>query len=218
MKFGIVSCTEWQLAQNVGDNRKKRLLETSFDSIVQRITDQATLEDYGRQKIRDYPGSKRVRIKLVLPPQTVDLFHNGAGGYRAQYCLGIQRGKDANRYVIDRLLEKLERLCANQPKRGCCWEFIKASLCDPDAWIWIHQGHWLRRKSLTDRNLIVKAWIKNGETQQLRKRALPIWARLTPDGEARLDVKGGSVDRCFNSIGVQLKPYRSGELHDLGYT
>jgi hypothetical protein len=47
---------------------------------------------------------------------------------------------------------------------------------------------------------------------------IPIWAQLTPDGETRLDLKGGYVNDNFHSIGVQMKPFRSRELHDLGYT
>lgn len=218
MTFGTVPDTEWQLTQNVSGARERRLLGTSFDNIVRQITRQAQLHDYGRQKIKKYPGSKRVRIKLVLPSQTVDLFHNGASGYRAQYYLGIRQGEAANRYIIDCLLEKLKGLCANQPKQGCCWRFIEASLCDPDAKVWIHQGIWSRHKRVTDRNLKVEDWIRNGNTLKLPNKTIPIWAQLTPDGETRLDLKGGCVNNKFHSIGVQLKPFRSKELHELGYT
>ena len=218
MTFGTAPDTKWHLTQNVGAARKRRLLETSFANIVQQITKQARLHGYGRQKSKVYPDSKRVRIKLVLPPQTVDLFHNGAGGYRAQYYLGIQQGEAANRYIIDCLLEKLKWMCSDQPKRGCCWEFIEASLRDPDAKVWVHQGLWMRHKRIDDRNLVVEAWLRNGNTLNLRKKAIPIWAQLTPDGETRLDLKGGCVNDKFHSIGVQLKPFRSKELHELGYT
>ena len=218
MKFGIVPGTEWQLGRNVGIARKRRLLNTSFHSIVERVAGQARLYDCRRERIKAYPGSKRVRVKLIVPTQTLDLFHNGAGGYRAQFYLGIRQGEAANRHIITSLLVVLERLCGVRPKRGCCWDFIEASLRDPDAKVWIHQGSWLRWSKCTDRNLAVHRWETNGKMMILRNKNFPIWAQLTPDGEARLDLKGGCVDANFYSLGVQLKPCRSRELHDLGYT
>ena len=155
---------------------------------------------------------------MTLPSQTVDQFHNGAGGYRAQFYLGVQQGNAANRYLIDSLLGKLKGFCEAQSKPGCSWKFIESSLCDPDAKAWIHQGIWIRRKKLADRNLEVERWDRNGKTKELRKKAIPVWAQLTPNGETRLDLKGGSVDENFLSIGAQLKPFRSQELHDYGYT
>ena len=71
--------------------------------------------DHGQEKLSDHPGLKRVWLVLALSSETVDLFHNGAGGYRAQFYLGVRQGEDANRCVIDAMLGKLEGLCATQP-------------------------------------------------------------------------------------------------------
>jgi len=218
MTFLTVSETEWKLSRGIGAARRRRLLETSFDTIVQQVTAQAQLRSYGRHQIKEYPGSKRVQFELVLPSLTVDLFHNAAGGYRAQYYIGIQQGEEANRHIIACLLEKIKRLCSEEIKRSRRWEFIEASLRDPDAKLWIHQGTWMRYRKIADRNLEVEAWMRNGNTQNLRNRLIPVWAQLTPACETRLELKGGCVDDNLRSVGAQLKPFRSMELHELGYT
>ena len=218
MTFGIAPATEWQLERNVGDARERRLRETSFDSIVEQITKQAELHDYGCEKIHNFPGSKRVWINLILPRQTVDLFHSGAGGYRAQFYLGIRQGEAANRYLIDSLCAAFKCLCAARPKQGCPWEFIEASLCHRDAKIWIHEGAWLSDNIPTDQNLVVDRWEQNADRNTLQHRFEPFWAKLTPDRETQLQLKGGCVDETFQPIDVQLKPSRSQELHDHGYT
>lgn len=218
MAFGIAPATEWQLEQRVGKARKRRLLETSFDSIVQQITEQTELHDYECEEVKKFPGSKRVWFKLILEPPVVDLFHNGAGGYRAQFYLDILQGEKANRCVIDSLLATLKCLCAARPKEDCSWEFIEASLCHHDAKIWIHEGAWLSDNRPADRNLVIDRWEQNAHKITLQHRFEPSWARLTPDSETRLELKGGCVDETINSIDVQLKPSRSLELHDHGYT
>jgi hypothetical protein len=41
---------------------------------------------------------------------------------------------------------------------------------------------------------------------------------LTPENETRLEIKGGCVGESFVPIDIYLKPSRSQELHDHGYT
>ncbi len=218
MMFGIVPDTKWRLTGRIKSSRRERLLDTSFSSIVQKISAEAQLNDHKCCSIRDYVGAKRAQIKLDLPCETVDLFHNGASGYRAQYYLRTEHGKAADRYLIDSLLPWLKCACAAQPKRDCCWEFIKASLCHSDAKIWIHEGAWLSDNRDTDRNLIVERWERNAHAITLRHRFEASWAHLTPDTETQLELKGGCIDETFEPIDVLLKPHRSQELHDHGYT
>lgn len=218
MEFGIASATEWQLERRIGKNRKRRLLEKSFDTIVQQISEKAELHDYGCKEIRRFPGLKRVWFKLILEPPIVDLFHNGAGGYRAQFYLDIRQGVKANRCVIESLLAPLESLCAARPKEGCSWRFIQASLCHHDAKVWIHEGAWLTDNRSADQNLVIDRWEQNARKITLQHRFEPSWARLTPKSESQLELKGGCVDETFVPVDVQLKPSRSLELHDHGYT
>jgi hypothetical protein len=216
--FKSVAAAKWQLESNVGTGRKSCLLKTSFRSIVEQVTNKTALRDYGREKIRKFPGSKRVWIKLVLPRRVIDLFHNGAGGYRAQFYISVEQGEAANRYLINALHNRLKSLCKIHKKRGCDWEFVAASLRDPDAKVWIHQGTWLRAKKLNDRNLKVERWLQHERSQNSKIRAKAIWAQLTPNGETVLEIMGGCVDSNLKSIGKELKPKRSQELHRFGFT
>lgn len=219
MKFGIAPATKWKLGQNMGRTRKRRLLETPFESIVQHIIEQAELHDYECEPIDKCPGAKRVWVQLKLSCQTVDLFHNGAGGYRAGFYLGVQQGEAANRYLIDSFLAALKSLCSARPKRNCPWELIEASLRHHDAKIWIREGAWLTDNRATDRNLMVDRWEQNAKEKVMMKyRFEASWARLTPDSETRLELKGGCVDETCSPVDVQLKPSRSQELHDHGFT
>jgi|SRR5215203_3109430 len=217
-EFPLASAAEWQLGSNIGTIRKRRLIEMPFENIVRRIVNNAELCDYGRNKIRKFPGSWRAWVKLILPSQTVDLFHNGAGGYRAAFYLSIEHGAAANRYLINCLLEKLESQCRARPKRGCPWDFVAASLSDADAKAWIHQGVWSRLKKVIDRNLQVDHWAENARKLTPEDRKLAVWAQLTPLSERGLDIKGGCVDENLCSIGKQLKPQRDKQLHLLGFT
>ena len=218
MEFGIVPAREWKLKEAVGACRRTRLLETPFDSIVQQIADEAVLTEYRWCEIEKLRNAKRIWIRLALPPQTVDLFHNGAGGYRAQFYLSVEQGEAANACVINSLLRRARILCAAQPNLSCRWESLEASLCHRDAKIWIHEGAWLSDNKPCVRNLIVDRWERNSYKITLAYRFEPCWAKLTPDSEIHLELKGGCVDQAFRSIDVSLKPSRSRELYEHGYT
>jgi hypothetical protein len=165
-----------------------------------------------------FPGAQRILIKLALPSPTVDRFHNGASGYRAQFYFGAQQGEAANRRFIDSLLDRVENYCWTQPALGCSWESIEASLRHHDAKIWIHEGAWLSDNKPGDWNLLVDRWEKNADKITLAHRFEPSWARLTPDNEINLELKGGCLDRTLQPIDVLLKPSRSSQLHHHGYT
>ncbi len=218
MRFAVVSEDIWQLSAKIGPGRRKRLLETPFEEIVQRIVREARLGGHGRQGIKKHPSSKRVLLNLETSAEAIDLFHNGAGGYRAQFLIGVSQGIIANRFVIDALLNRLECLCKANPTRGCTWDFVERSLCDRDAKVWIYQGIWFRQCRLLDRHLFVERWRRNGEEMVLRRRRIPTWAKLTPSSETRLQLKGGCLDEAHRTIGVPTKSGRSEELHCFGYT
>jgi hypothetical protein len=218
MHFKVVSEDTWRFSGRVRGGRRKKLLKTPFEDIVERIEKEALLGSHYREPIRRHPGSHRIVLKLVMSAEALDLFHNGAGGYRAQFLAGALEGIAAKRFVIGVLLRRLERLGNARLAGECTWDFLERSLCDPDAKVWIHQGTWFRQSRLLDRNLVVERWCRNGEEMVLRKGRMPIWAKLTPSCETRLELKGGCLDATNKTIGVQLKPHRSCELHCLGYT
>jgi hypothetical protein len=218
MVFDAVPATEWGLKRAVGASRRKRLLETPFDGIIQQIVSKAVLHGCRWKQMCKFPDASRVEISLLLPSQTVDLFHNGASGYRAQFYLGVQQGEAANRCFIDSLLPATERIYAARSELGSHWEFVRASLSHRDAKIWIREGAWLSDNRPSDRNLLVHRWRQNAGKITLAYRFEPSWAELTPASETCLELKGGCLDQFSQPLDVSLKLSRSRELHEHGYT
>jgi hypothetical protein len=153
--FEIVPAEEWQLADRIGSERKRRLLQTDYSSIVERIADQIEMKECEREQSKCISGTSRIKIKLALRAQTVDLFHNGAGGYRAQFYLGVKEGEKANRFLIDHLIDRLKTLCATGSGEKVGLDFIEESLRHAEAKTWIYEGAWLTDSLAEDRNLFV---------------------------------------------------------------
>jgi hypothetical protein len=116
------------------------------------------------------------------------LFHNGAGGYGAQFYESIRQGEQANRYILDRL-SHIDR------------EILKSRT----AKIWIYQGQWLRRQRHAMRNLRVERWHRNFHVCPKLVR----YGYLTPDNETRLVIKGESPKSLDD---------RNERIYNYGYT
>lgn len=65
-----------------------------------------------------------------------------------------------------------------------------------------------------DRNLMVKRWLKANPKD--RKRLL--WTTLTPATEVRIDLKGAPLTLEGKPLSASLKPRRSIDIHEVGYT
>ena len=194
--FHLVRATEWTVVQ-IDARRHKRLLTTSFESIVQRISSGAVVAGHRREKgkSKHLQDAHRAVIELRLPATIVDCFHNGAGGYRAQFYRSASNGEKANCYLILSVLDRLIALCRVQPKRGLPAEFIEASLRHPAAKVWIHQGRWLRCRRLADRKLHIQRWLSGLQNEDARVRdKLAVWAQLAPSSE-RMNSPHGRLAR-----------------------
>ena len=202
MAFGIVPDTEWHLKDRIGIDRKKRLLNTPLEEIISRIV---TTAEFCDLKPEPYKKGldlklKRISFRLRLPSQIVDLFHNGAGGYRAQYYLSVSDGENASRCVITEVQESLKKRRAELSDIQCSLEFIEASLCHHQAKIWIYEGRWLTDNASADRNLVVDRWEESANTKIWPYRFEASWVQLTPDSEALLDLKGGWINTALKHV------------------
>ena len=147
------------LAASVGRARLAALLDgPSFGEIVKRVSARAELGRQWRQRASSQKGCYRACITLVLPKSTVDSFHNSASGYRAQYYQDPSLGDGANRYALELLVPRIEKLVHGREKRTCPWWWVERSLLDPSSKVWIHQGSWLRQARHVDRCLRVERW------------------------------------------------------------
>jgi hypothetical protein len=215
--FGTVPSAEWHL-DILDEARKLRLLSTPFQSIVDGIVRDAVLEIYPPDLDQQCRRLARVIIELKLPRETVDLFHNGSSGYRAQFYLGIDQGVRADRYCIDALMGKVHDLCAQGNHADLSREFIEASLRHNEAKVWIQEdGWWLDRKAADDK-LIVDRWTQNSQKCRECPDIMAKWATLTPANVTVLECKGGFVDSLGAPIDRHHKPHRSEQIRDCGYT
>ena len=199
--------------------RERLLRPTSYERIVARLAAEATLHDHGLKRARR-KGSRRffrVEITLRVDRATVDLFHNGPSGYRAQYYRGVRNGERANADAVERLLPVIRGLLARRAKRTCPWWLVERSLRDASAKVWIHQGRWWRHGRREDRHLLVRRWVTALRSPREKHRRKAGWAGLTPNRETRIDVKGGFLTLEGERSGT-LKDNRSRDIRDLGFT
>jgi len=214
--FVCLSSLEWQLHPRVRGSRRLRLLRgTSFGRIVQSILEQAAIASHKREKLGR--GYYCAVVILEMDAALVDLFHNSAAGYRAQYYGGTQKGESANKYAIRSLSSRIIKLLNSRQKRTCPPGWLEKSILHPEAKLWIHQGRWLRLAKHSGRNLLVRRWLNQPRTPR-RERKLRRWASLTPRDETRIDLKGAPIRLDGRPRTKSLKPNRGRDIHLFGYT
>lgn len=116
MNFDVVPAHKWRLDGKLESARTDRLLKTRFNEIVHQVIEQATLHSCRCKQVKRI-SAKRAALVLQLPSTIVDLFHNGAGGYRASFFQAIATGEAANRFIIDSLLPLLKVFVLNNPNK-----------------------------------------------------------------------------------------------------
>jgi hypothetical protein len=217
MNFVLIEPSIWRLSNRLDAGRKSRLLAIPFLEIVDRLVASVRWTRCHPQPLRTRDGYTRAELELKFPTDLADLFHNGAGGYRAQYYEDMELGERANRHAIEALFAKLKQLPIPKGEHDCEWDFIEVSLSDPDAKIWIsEEGPWYWNTSEEAQNLSVSRWLQNAP--RIADRTFERWhPGLTPDDEPRLEIKGGALDDKLVG-GIVLKPFRSEDVHDLGFT
>ena len=209
---------EWQFADGLEDDRRQRLNDGPlYTEIIHRIVSEAVVRFHARRRCCSDHEYFRVEVTLELSSEIVDLFHNSAGGYRAQYYRSASLGDQANAYALRRIVPRIVGLLS-QAKRTCPESWVRLSLLDNAAKLWIHQGLWLRHAQRTDRQLRVDRWDyrRPGLNPTHRKRAL--MAALLPAHETLLDIKGGFLHAQTGISLRSLKPTRAGDIHAFGFT
>lgn len=210
-EYWLASAAEWQL-YDMGDDRKERLMGASFVQIVQRIESESLIGLPVMKKMTDHPGMRRVEIRLSLATDVVDLFHNGAGGFRAQFLRAPSDGIRANRFIFD-ILSK--RIVEEHGLKGTAEE---VSLRHEHARAWINEGAWLTDVPVTCRGLTVPFWENNASKIHMGLRFEADWARKVPDSETEIVLKGGCVDADGNAADIDVKPSWAYEVHTHGYS
>jgi hypothetical protein len=186
----------------------------TFEEIVRQIGERSKILSHKRAILRDCAGYFRFEVTLEMSATIVDLFHNSAAGYRAQYYYGVKNGEAANEYAVRKLVPRIMQLLEGSQKRTCPLSWVEKSLLQPEAKLWIHQGSWLRLGKLTDRNLLVGRWLD----YRRDKKRKDCWPLLTPEHETQIDLKGAPLTLEGKPYNKSLKPDRGKHIHDAGYT
>lgn len=219
-RFVCISQREWRLSDKLDGGRRKRLLSgPPLEEIVELMANSATVSSHKRERCRSYPQYYRVVIALKIDSEIVDLFHNSACGYRSQYYRSVKHRQRANDYAVKTLVPRIVQLLTGHAKRTCplCW--VRKSLSNVDAKLWIHQGCWLRCARHGDRILQVKRWLaKQHPCQDPSRRKKARWSSLTPKEESQIDFKGAFLTLDGKPLGRSLKPTRGKDIHECGFT
>src|ERR1022692_935808 len=215
--FGTVGAETWRLKDSQALSRMRRLVPGApFEQIVAMISCEMTLLKISREQLKSDHRYYRASITLRVKPRAVDLFHNCASGYRAQYYISTGNGERANRYALSTLTGRVIELLNHSPKRTCSPDWVAQSISDPNAKLWIHQGQWLRHAGFSDAILLVSRWLKRMNSADLKHRKKVRWSALAPDAENRIDVKGAYLTLHGEPFGP-TKPDRARDIHELGF-
>lgn len=208
----------WSLSHLISEGRRDRLLDSlPFTRICKQLVDEARLVDHGREQSCAQPGFYRVWIRMRFHTHAVDLFHNSASGYRAQYYHDPLLGERANTYAVEQLSYVAIAALSDSHKRTCAPEWVPASLEAPGRKVWIHQGLWLRHSSARDRLLRVERWERERIASFGKRAKKAFWSGLVPEEETDIKVLGGFLTMSRRALG-EHKRDRAIELHEVGFT
>ena len=205
--FVLLPSEIWRLRKSIDAERRRRLLSTSFEKMVEQIKMHARLVSYELVHSYKRPDYQRAEIGIELPAALVDLFHSGAGGYRAQFYESPAAGERANHHAINALQELfvLNERIASQ------------SIGHASAKVWIREGAWCDDQLEQDRNLQVERWRDFATKNPPHPDFASICMSLTPERETHLEIKGAWIHKTTGEV-LNLKRYRSQTLHEWGFT
>lgn len=217
-EFHRVGTDEWRLADSVGPRRLDHLTDgPGYCEIIDQVAKSIVSLVYRREILKeDKRFSRLVATLSCASPIPVDLFHNSAAGYRAQYYIKPELGESANCYAAAKLAGIIAAKMRINRRRGYPLKWSDLSIHDSGAKVWIHQGRWLRAPDAKFKQLQVDRWrVLPTLTPEERKRAR--YSQLTPWIENRIDFKGVFVSRDGELFGT-LKPNRAMHIHKHGFT
>ena len=198
--------------------RRHMLLSSpSYVEIIAAMTHKMELEALCCQRAESGELAYRVVAKLSSTPATIDLFHNSATGYRAQYLLGEAIGEAANDYALTQLLPAIALLVLKR-RPICPAAVLEQSLRHPWTKVWVHQGPWLRHARKDEWVLRVPDWQGQATSANARSGKLIRWGMLAPDTEAAFVIKGGFVFSDGRHRLGEPPKNRAQDIHSCGFT
>jgi hypothetical protein len=219
-KFIVAPSSIWNLSDRIVGDRKSRLLTFAYDRIIGDLVSDFEVDEVRCVRSWKRPECHRIEIAIFVPSRIVDVFHNGAGGYRAQFWRSPQLGEMGNRTVLDMIALRLAKLRRGRRDIDFLWPTLFSSISSAAAKIWIQENDgsgWRDDTRPEKLDLFVEDWTTRDSEFSISKRVVRNWSKLAPEHVSYVDIKGGWLNRQLEPIET-FKPQRSIEIHSIGYT
>jgi hypothetical protein len=155
------------IVENVSEDRRKSLAEPfEFTELLQRLRSEVRNVRYKKEKgSHEAKGSWRPIIWFDVNEQTFDCFFNSPYGYRGQFLLGADAGRDANKQVLHALADTLVQGASLHPPLA---EQVQLSLLSPHAKIWIDEDQHCPKNPELIIQISVPEWVAAATTVHKR--------------------------------------------------
>ena len=192
----------------------------TFQEIVESLATRCEVTCLHRDPCQDNHGFSRIVATLVLKHEDFDLLFNALNGLRYQYYVSPVGGKNADRYIIRKILPLL--LESHVIDDGISLNEIKESLKAESAKVWVAEsgnepkldcltcaGEWSARDQAPKPEIINGRWErkKNGSASGASAPYL-----------TKLRVIGGFLNNEGKEWVDERKMNRAREIHDTGWT
>jgi hypothetical protein len=156
----------WTFADSIPLERRTRLTaDAKLGDVLARI-----MAGVRHAKPRWHPasyapltGAVRFEVYIESPDdEAMDYFHNGSGGYRAQYAMSELRGDEANAQAVNAVTHLVREAMTTIPSAGDI--DVEAVLSGPGVKLWIDQDVPCIRQALAgewvEPELLVARWLR----------------------------------------------------------
>lgn len=216
MEFSFAPEDAWIFQSAVEGTRRAALWNTPFDEIIDLLVAGLSIETLRRtEPSRSRSGLSRLSVLLSAPTRAVDLFHNGRGGYRAQYLASVANGNDANEFAFKRILGRVAEL--RNGSFGPSREKAYAGAHAYGGKLWIKEGSWIRPAR---RELVVPLWQERrpiGDVSVNDAKRKVRYGAAAPQRERRIALKGEWIDHNGDRSATPMKQ-RGEQIHLYGFT
>ena len=220
---GTIITPEWPFV-GLSQERWQRLTSFfAFSELVEEIWREIHNIRFKKEKGQhEAKGTWRPTFWFDVAGTTFDLFFNNPHGYRGQYLMNLDSGRDKNAFLIARLVEKL---VASVPEGLQIVDQVRRSLMSPHAKVWIDEDQHNPKGPKLVIEIAVAQWVAAAQEVSKRltagnpnisdKEVTRIYGVRAPQGTT-LKVMGAWVAPNGELGGVASKSRRAEEIKAYG--
>ncbi len=218
-----MSLTLWTYSELVPRRRQDALEAVeSFARVIAHLKT-ASIDFVGGAEPRENPpcmGCSRAFFRLYVDERVYDAFFNSPVGYRAQFCIGAENGKEKNRHFLN----AVEPMCLAEAYKQELPHFpaslVLSSLRGAGAKIWINEDD---LRDLEGIHIEYPPWVAkvraapSGSPTEQAARSLASNGVLAPIG-TMLEIKGAWIAPDGTECHDPRKAARAEEIRDYGFS